>query len=299
MKASSRKLSVVLVSHNSSDVMRGCASSLVAQNFDMTSCAILVVDNHSTDETVPVLQEEYPEFKIISGELNQGFAVAANRGAREGSGEYLLFLNPDTVLEKGFLRSCCQVLDADASVGIAGPRLVSPDGKAQPSCWRAASWLTLLAEVFLPHRLGTRIVNVDPGTSMAVRGVSGACLFTRRDVFERVGGFDERFFMYYEDLDYCRRVEAEGYRIMHRHDLATVHTMASSSHKDLGAFFTTYHRSRLFFYRKHLSLPSLVGGVIRIGLSLRVASYSILGFVLPRFSELARVHRSALNSLPR
>ena len=297
MKASSGKLSVVIVAHNSSDVIRGCMSSLVGQDFDMTSCEILVVDNHSTDETIRVLQEEYPEFKLISSGLNQGFAVAANRGAREGSGEFLLFLNPDTIIEKNLLQTAFSILDADPAVGIVGSRLVFPNGNEQASCWKAPSWKNLLAEAFLPHHLAERMVTLCPNKSMSVPALSGACLFTRRDVFERVGGWDERFFMYYEDLDYCRRVEAEGYRVMHLHEPATVHAIASSSHKNLDFFFATLYRSRLFFYRKYLPMPSFVGSVIRVGLLLRIASYSLLGPFLPRFSDLARAHRLALRSL--
>ncbi len=299
MKTPALKLSVVIVTYNSSDVIRDCASSLAGQEFDRTSCEILVVDNHSTDETVRVLQEEYPAFKQISGGTNEGFAVAANRGARKGTGEYLLFLNPDTILEKDFLRSCCAALGADPTIGVIGPRLVSPDGNVQPACWKAPSWQTLLAEAFLPHHLATRVVTVRPEVTTAVSGVSGACLLTRRDVFERVGGFDEQFFMYYEDRDYCRRVETGAFRIMHLHDLVTIHAGASSAHKDLETFFKTYHRSRLFFYRKYLPLSFLVRSVIRAGLSLRIASYAILGLFLPRFSDLARAHRVALQSLPR
>ena len=229
MKASSGKLSVVIVAHNSSDVIRGCMSSLVGQDFDMTSCEILVVDNHSTDETIRVLQEEYPEFKLIPSGLNQGFAGAANRGAREGLGEFLLFLNPDTIREKSILRTACGLLDADPAVGIVGSRLVSPNGNEQPSCWEAPSWKNLLAEAFLPHHLAERMVTLCPNKSMSVPAVSGACLFTRRDVFERVGGWDERFFMYYEDLDYCRRVRTTGQKIYFNPEITIIHEHGSSS----------------------------------------------------------------------
>lgn len=297
MKTTARKLSVVIVTHNSSDVLRDCASSLVGQEFRSELFETIVVDNRSTDETVRVLREGYPSFKLIPSGTNEGFAVAANRGAREGTGEYLLFLNPDTILEKGFLRNCCAALDADPTIGIIGPRLVSPEGIAQPAGWNAPSWQNLLAEVFLPHQLAMRIVTVRSGVIASVSGVSGACLLTRRDVFERVGGFDERFFMYYEDLDYCRRVEAEGYRIMHLHEPATVHAIASSSHKNLDFFFATLYRSRLFFYRKYLSPPSLIEIAIRVGLSLRIASYFLLGLFIPRFSDLARAHRFAWKAI--
>lgn len=292
-------LSVIIVAFQSSGVLPGLLDSLEQQDLPAERYELIVVDNGSSGEPVGGVTERFPRSRLLVNAENKGFAAAANQGARLATGKYLLFLNPDTVLEKGFLRSGCRFLDANSDVGVVGPRLVSPDGKAQPGCWRSPSWPVFLAEVFLPYRLALQLVTERPGGVTSVRGVSGACMLTRREVFERVGGFDERFFMYYEDLDYCRRVEAAGYRIMHLYDLATVHTGASSSHRDLERFFKTYHRSRLLFYQKHLSLPSLVVGVIRVGLSLRIASYAILGLFLPRFSDLARAHLLALQSLPR
>lgn len=297
MKVPARKLSIVMVTYNSSDVIRACASSLTRQEFDKDLYEVLVIDNHSTDGTVGIIQEEYPEFTLIVSGSNEGFSVAANRGAKKGTGEYILFLNPDTVLEKDFFRNCCAALDTDPTVGVIGPRLVSQGGMAQPACWKAPSWQTLLAESFLPHQLAARVVTVRPEATSVVHGVTGACLLTRRVVFEKVGGFDERFFLYYEDLDYCTRVEAEGFRIMHLHDLQAVHAGASSSHKDLNMFFRTYYTSRIHFYQNHLSFPLLVGVIVRVGIVLRVGAYFLLGMFSPRFAHLARAHRLALQSL--
>ncbi len=292
-------LSVIIVAFQSSDVLPGLFNSLEQQDLPAERFELIVVDNVSGVEPVGGVTERFPRSRLLENVENKGFAAAANQGARLATGKYLLFLNPDTVLEKGFLRSGCRFLDANSDVGVVGPRLVSPDGKAQPGCWRSPSWPVFLAEVFLPYRLALQLVTERPGGVTSVRGVSGACMLTRREVFERVDGFDERFFMYYEDLDYCRRAEAAGYRIVHLHDLVTIHAGASSSRKDLKMFFQTYYRSRLHFYQKHLSFPSLVGGVVRTGLVLRVGAYFLLGLFSSRFVDLALVHRTALNSLPR
>lgn len=290
-------LSVIIVTFRSSDVFPGLLDSLERQDLPAERFELIVVDNGSGAEPVGGVTERFPRSRLLENGENRGFAAAANQGSRLATGKYLLFLNPDTVLEKSCLRSGCRFLDANADVGVLGSRLISPNGNEQPSCWNAPSWKNLITETFLPHRLAEGMVTLRPNKTISVPAVSGACLFTRRDVFERVGGFDELFFMYYEDLDYCRRVEAEGYRVMHFHEPAAVHAIASSSHKNLDSFFTTIHRSRLFFYRKYLPLTSLVGPVIRVGLFLRIASYFLLGSFLPRFSGLARAHRLALQSL--
>lgn len=293
-----KNLSIIIVTYQSADVLPLLLDSLQKQDIPLESYEVVVVDNASSDRSAAITDDRFPAVRIHKNNDNKGFASAANQGAKNSVGKYLLFLNPDTVVEKNLLRTACGVFDTDPAVGIVGSRLVFPNGNEQASCWEAPSWKNLLAEAFLPHRLAERMVTQCPNKTMHVPAVSGACLFTRRDVFERVGGWDERFFMYYEDLDYCRRVEAEGYRVMHLHESVTVHTIASSSHKNLDFFFATLYRSRLFFYRKYLPMPSFVGPVIRVGLVLRIASYSLLGVFLARFAGLSHAHRFALRTLP-
>lgn len=290
-------LSVIIVTYQSSNVLPRLLDSLERQDVPAEEYDLIVVDNDSSDASAGIIEGRFPQARLIKNAENRGFAAAANQGAQLATGKYLLFLNPDTVLEEDFLRSSIRFLDANPDVGVFGPQLVSLNGEAQSDCWRSPSWPVLLAEVFLPYRLALPLVTSRPGGTTSVQGVSGACMMTGREVFVKVGGFDERFFMYYEDLDYCRRVEAGGYRVMHLHDLVTVHLGASSSHKDLDTFFTTSYRSKLAYYQKTLSLPSLAGTLIRVGLSLRIASYSLLGLFLPRFSNLAQAHRLAWKAI--
>jgi GT2 family glycosyltransferase len=217
---------------------------------------LFVVDNASTDASAHIADSAGAH--VLRNPANSGFAAAANQGAALGHAELILFLNPDATLEADDLGLLVRALD-DPSVGAAGPRLVHPDGSEQRACWPFPSPLRTWREAF-------GLASASPDF------VVGACLLVRRDAFERLGGFDERFWLYGEETDLCRRLRDSGLRVAHVPEARAVHVGAASAGALGPATFEHFQRGAELFIRKHhgragLALHRvglLVGSVLRL-----------------------------------
>jgi GT2 family glycosyltransferase len=217
---------------------------------------LYVVDNASTDASADIA--EAAGARVVRNAENRGFAAAANQGAALGTGELILFLNPDATLAPDDLALLVRAFD-DPSVGAAGPRLVHPDGAEQRSCWPFPSPVRTWREAF-----GFASASAD--------FVVGACLLVRRDAFERLGGFDERFWLYGEETDICRRLRDCGLRVVHVPEARAVHVGGASSAALGSATFEHFQRGAELFIRKHHGrgglalhrLGLLVGSLLRL-----------------------------------
>ncbi|MBD3220257.1 glycosyltransferase [bacterium] len=224
-------LSVVIVSWNTRDRLRACLQALPAAAEGLT-CGILVADNASADGTPAMVRDDFPRVQLLETGANVGFGRACNLGAEAIGGRRLAFLNPDTVCPPGSLTSLCDHLDRIDDAVAVGPALVDRHER-ETACWGdlPAPWhhwreLVDPAHAWLPRRwrdpgLGRTAESArrtprhrDPATgALAVPYVKGACLVTGRATWERVGPFDERFFMYFEETDWCRRACQDGGRV--------------------------------------------------------------------------------------
>lgn len=261
-------LSIIIVNWNTGNLLKECLGS-IRQNLLKVSYEVIVVDNHSTDDSLYIAQTIYPEFKYIKNEQNVGFAVANNQALRETSGEYILLLNPDTILLDSGIETLVDVFRSDQRMGILGCRLRSGNGQNQVSVGKFPAIWVIAMERLVPYiilrylplswRLGSEVYG---DTIKPVDYVSGACLMLRRKVYDQIGGLDERFFAYFEETDFCYRARKSGWVVASCPWVTVVHFGGQSfkkwDDKGQGAFF----RSLLLYSQKHggsLSVRVVVG----------------------------------------
>lgn len=259
-------VSVVVVSFNTRDLVRECLRTL----FDETAglrCEVIVIDNDSSDGSADMIEAEYPNVRLIRSATNLGFAAANNRGFAIAQGRYVVLLNSDAFLKPGALCRSVAHMEANPRVGLGGARLIGRDESWQPSARMFPSLLndlltiSGLAAKFPKSRFMGRVDRTwaDPMEAAPVDWVPGAFTIIRRNVLDEVGSFDERFFLYYEEVDLCRRVRAAGYEVWYWPDVVTVHLGGESSKtvarvrlSAVGSQLALWRmRSALLYYRKH------------------------------------------------
>ncbi len=217
-----RVVDVVIVAYRSRELVLACLDSLARFAGEMTA-SVTVVDNDSGDGTIQAIAESAPEVALIDMGANTGFARANNRGIAAGVATYVLVLNPDTVITTGALENLVSWADAHPSAGVVAPRLVNPDGTDQQT---ARSFPTPAAAIFGRRSPLTKWFPRNRWSSRFLAGrdhsgdepfeidwVSGACMLVPRRVIDEVGGFDEGFFLFWEDADWCRRIKDFGYGV--------------------------------------------------------------------------------------
>jgi GT2 family glycosyltransferase len=240
------KVSIVIVSFNARADLERCLASLQAPPPE-ASHEIVVVDNGSTDGAADAARR-WPGVRVIEAGANIGFASANNIGIRLSSGSNILLLNSDTVVGKGSIDQLLAELDGDSDVAVVGPRLVDGSGRAELSFGRMMGPLNELRQKRLAR---SRAVEALTRRRHYPDWVSGACLLVRRADAEAVGGLDERYFMYTEDVDFCAAIRARGRRILFTPDVQIVHLRGRSAASAPAATQAQYQRSRLAFYEKH------------------------------------------------
>ncbi len=244
-------ISVLVVSHNARDHLRECLERLAAQEDDYGE--IVVVDNASSDGSAAMVRDRFPHCRLLALADNVGFGAANNRAAEAADGDRLLLLNSDAWLEDGALPRLEAALAADDRLALAAPDLRYPDGRPQfawaPETGVAGEALQMLRNRFesrdWAHQTPPRWLRRALGPAW----FSAACVLLRRAAFEAVGGFDERFFMYFEDVDLSRRLRLAGWRLARVEGAVAYHVKGGSRRSDRGEI--DYRRSQLAYYRKH------------------------------------------------
>jgi len=249
-------VSIILVSYNDADVLPACLQSL--QAFSQTvSYEIIVVDNASPDGSTDGLAQQFPGIKILSQPTNLGFGAGNNAGSKVAKGEFLLLLNPDTCLTEEILPHLLEIM-ADPTVGIVGPKLLNLDGSLQLSTSPAISiWgeyraQKRLLDMQIPARQGA--IAQEFTTVHPVDIVVGAAFLIRRQLFEQLGGFDQRFFMYFEESDLCQRAKNAGWQVMYTPKVSLIHLKGHASQQIPDRIRLEYRRSQLYYYQKHRPL---------------------------------------------
>jgi hypothetical protein len=248
-------LSIVIVSFNARAHLVNCLESLRAAP-PATPHVIVVVDNASTDASVDGARA-FEAVQVIEMGRNAGFAAANNAGIRGSSGELVLLLNSDTIVPPGAIDRLVARLRSDPTVGIAGPRIVDGDGRAELSFGRMISPLNEARQKIIGKlyeaRVGpvVRFVERQTRREQFVDWVSGACLLVRRSAAESAGLLDERFFLYTEDVDFCHAIRALGHRVLFSPAAEIVHLRGRSRATVPQASTAAYRRSHIAFYEKH------------------------------------------------
>ncbi len=285
-------LSIVILNYNTREHLRECLLSLLAEGSTSLSggpiqAEVIVVDNASSDGSAEMAATEFLWVELIRSPRNGGFAHGNNQALRRVRGAAILLLNPDTRMPRGGVADMLDRLREHPEAGIVGPKLLRPNGSMHLACRRSFPTPAIAFYRFsglarlrpASPRFGRyNLTFVDPDVPIEVDSVCGACLLVRRQVVQRIGLLDERFFMYGEDLDWCMRTRQAGWTVRYEPGIVVQHQHGAASRKR--ALRTTFHffRAMDLFYRKHYirEYHPLVTGAVR------TAIYAALGVALFR-----------------
>ena len=252
-------LSIIIVNYKTSGPLKDCLASIY-RTLDGLKFEVLVIDNHSRDKGLAALEKLFPQVRFIKNPCNEGFAKANNRAAELSKGTTLLFLNPDTRLTEGAVASMHTHLLATPKIGVLGPKVLNPDGSLQYSCrsfptlWTGLfNRYSLLSRLF-PNNQFTRrylMTDFDHKETRQVDWVSGCCLMMRSPTFKSVGGFDEHYFLFNEDVDLCRTLKDHNYKVVYFPDARVFHDITSSNRKVPFRIILKRHRGMSYYFKKH------------------------------------------------
>ncbi|MDO8240571.1 MAG: glycosyltransferase family 2 protein [Candidatus Moranbacteria bacterium] len=240
----SNKLSIIIVNYRSEKYLEKCLSSIYGVWGE--SLEIIIVNN-DVNESLAKIATSFPAVKIIQQGSNVGFGTAHNAGSRLAGGKYLLFLNPDMAV----LDSMEKILDKfeeDDTVGIIGARLVKLDGQNQ--AWSAGYEANILSIIKNKIKLSEREMVWNSAQTKEVDWVSGGAMFIRKEIFDKVSGFDENFFMYFEDMDLCKRVRALGKKVIYFPSVRIEH-VEGGSRENKNKQKKSYYASQDYYFSKH------------------------------------------------
>ena len=252
-------LCIIIVSWNVSALLDACLHSVYSEGVGPYSFKVVVVDNASSDGSVVMIRTQYPQAQIIANNANMGFTKANNLALAGCKARYALLLNPDTKVAKDAIQGMLDYMEVHPEVGMVGPRLEYGDGRPQPSRRRFPTlWMALAEstpwEWHFPHNRLARAYRLEDHSedvNQEVDWVTGACMLVRRGVWEQVGIFDEHFFMYSEELDWCRRIVAAGWHIVYLPTATVVHHEGASSVQVVAARSIRFNASKVYYFRKH------------------------------------------------
>ncbi|HEV2962955.1 MAG TPA: glycosyltransferase family 2 protein [Candidatus Angelobacter sp.] len=267
-------LSIIIVNYNTLSLLRDCVNSLMKT--EGKSCEVIVVDNASADGSAEMVENEFPDVVLVRNPKNAGFAKANNQGMAVAKGKYLLLLNSDTVARDGALEVMTDFLRSNPTVGAVTCKLLNTDGTIQASISnrpgpvllffrllgvsrlissdRARRWLSRTCGFFLGKTIRSYLTPYRAHDHpVEIENISGACMMLRREAMEQVGMLDEGFFMYFEDMDYCVRLQNAGWKMYYLPQGEIIHLGGGSSGGRMRNYSVHSYRALFHFYRKHFS----------------------------------------------
>jgi hypothetical protein len=251
-------VSIIIVTYNSSQPLRPCLESIRRQQF-AGKCEVIVVDNASRDGTPDIVHREFPWVRVVAGNVNVGYSKGVNIGIHRATGRYFLVLNPDTVVRPGSVQRLFEFMERTPDAGIVGPKLVFHDGNTQLSCRRFYTFKVLvlrrtpLGRVFKNSRSVREhlMMDFDHESTRVADWLLGAAMMVRRGAVESVGLMDERFFLYFEDVDWCYRMKQKGLAVYYHPDAVVTHGhQRESAQSVLNRSFVAHAVSLFRYYEK-------------------------------------------------
>ena len=252
------RLSIIIVNWNVEELLDRCLASIYAADLPPGNFEIIVVDSASQDDSVAMIREKYPAVRLLAQAENVGFTRGNNIGLAQAQGDFLLLLNPDTEVKRDVLDILLDYLAAHPAVGIVGPQTLNSDGSHQSTRRRFPTLMTGIFEstwlaAAAPARVERdyRMLETDDEDILLVDWVQGSALMLRREVYQDIGGLDEAFVMYSEELDYCRRAKRAGWQVAYNGRAIITHHGGKSSEQVAAQTMIHFHTSKLRYFRKH------------------------------------------------
>lgn len=256
------QLSIIIVSWNVRELLRACLAA-IEPGRDTLALEVIVVDGGSADGSPEMVREAFPWVHLVARPDNVGFPKGNNIGLEMASGRYILLLNPDTVVLGQALQTMVAYLEANPAVGALGGQLLNPDGSVQSSRRRFPTLLTAFFEStwlqpLAPRRLleGYYLLDRPDNAISQVDWVVGACLLVRAEIVEQIGGLDEGYFMYSEELDWCKRIKAAGWQIVYLPTAQIIHHYGKSSEQAVTSRHINFQRAKLRYFWKYHGRPA-------------------------------------------
>lgn len=279
------KLSVSIVNFNAGDYLLDCLNSLENFKDEVDNLEIIIVDNASSDNSMEVVKKKFPNLTNILNENNLGFGKAQNMALKRAKNEYVLILNPDSKILKGTLKYMVSFMEENPEVGASSALVEKEDGTIDWASHRGfpTPWVSFLYYVLGNDSL-YHLKNKDLSKTHEVDSIVGAFFLTRKSILEKVGYFDEDYFMYGEDLDLCLRIKNAGYKVMYVPEVKILHYKGVSSglkkhSQDITSAdkqtklraFNAFYESMKIFYKKHYAkkYPAFLNWLILLGIDLK------------------------------
>lgn len=275
-------IAVAIVSYNTRELLAPCLRSVCAER----PAELVVIDNASTDRSADLVRDGFPEATVLANRANHGYAVAVNEALRATRSRYVFVLNADTVVMPGSIRAARAYMDARPEVGLLGPRVCGRGGDTQQSFFPFPGTLDWLLE---NNPIGPALRRVPvarrrmlryakPTAPRAVPWVLGAAMVIRRAAFDAIGGFDEAYFMYYEEVDFSFRLHAAGWAVHFAPAVVVQHVGGASTSQRRIAMIVQHHTSTVRYYRRHYRGPRLHFwlNLMRIKMACRIARDALL-----------------------
>lgn len=270
-------LSIIIVNYNVKEFLQNLIYSIHKASNNL-KVEIIVVDNASSDGSVEFIREKFPEVILIANEKNVGFSAANNIGLKIAKGKFLLLLNPDTLVQEDTFNNLIEFFNKTNDAGLVGCKILNPDGTLQLACrrgfpgpWTSFCKVTGLSSLFPNSKLFARynLTFLNENETYEVDAISGSFMMFARGVYEKVGGLDEQFFMYGEDLDLCYRVQKAGFKNYYVHTTQIIHYKGESTKRSGLDETKIFYNAMHLFVKKHLASSFLVEIILRIAIFFR------------------------------
>jgi len=289
-------LSIIIVNYNVKEFLQTLLHSIERASSNITN-EVIVVDNASDDGSVELIKNKFQSVNLIENKSNVGFGRANNQALKIARGTFILLINPDAVVSEDTFDKMISFFKENPDAGLAGCKILNADGSLQLACrrsfpgpWTSFTKVTGLSNLFPNSKLFARynLTYLDENNTYEVDAISGSFMMMRKEVYKKIGGFDERFFMYGEDLDICYRVQQTGYKVYYVHSTQIIHYKGESTKRsDLDETKVFYNAMHLFV-KKHFSSFFLVEIILRTAITLRKV-FAFLGkrqlSILTAFSD--------------
>lgn len=278
-------VSIIIVNYNTDKLLIDCVKS-VSSSMRLSDFELIVVDNSSSDESLIEFKKEYPDVFLINNKENVGFSKAVNQTLKTIKGQFVLLLNPDTVIEHGSIDKMISFMQDNPQTGVCGPAIYNPDKTLQMS----SHHFPRLLDIFFDKTHLSKIFSKNPlfgryqmsywahDTTREVDWLTGACLMVRTELLNQINGFDERFFMFCEDIDLCLRIKQKGFKSVFLPQAKIIHYKSGSSNIIRNKAPIMAWESLIMFWQKHYGQFSafLLKGILCLDAIVKIAALKIM-----------------------